>query len=152
MRYPHPLIQERHRQDSTMTPMIDVVFLLLVFFVWTASFKTVELILPSEVSAQEGSQPTTVVEPVPEQDFDQVVIRLQWLMDQAHWSINETAMGSIEEVSSFLQQLVQIKSDAPIIIHPDPAVPMNWVIEAYDRAKLAGFEQISFAVNPGERG
>ena len=37
------------RRDSLeikMTPMIDVVFLLLIFFVWTASFQVVEYLLP----------------------------------------------------------------------------------------------------------
>ena len=41
--------------DKAMTPMIDVVFLLLVFFVWTASFQIIEHVLPSKMSAQLGS-------------------------------------------------------------------------------------------------
>ncbi|MBC8874781.1 MAG: biopolymer transporter ExbD, partial [Planctomycetes bacterium] len=46
--------QRRSDLDVKMTPMIDVVFLLLVFFVWTASFHIVEHILPSSVSAVRG--------------------------------------------------------------------------------------------------
>ena len=53
MRRPSPLLQRGNDTDldSAMTPMIDVVFLLLVFFVWTASFTIVEHILDSEMSA-----------------------------------------------------------------------------------------------------
>ena len=36
--------------DIPMTPMIDVVFLLLVFFVWTASFQLVENRLPGAIA------------------------------------------------------------------------------------------------------
>ena len=39
--------------DKAMTPMIDVVFLLLVFFVWTASFQIIEHVLPSKRSEQQ---------------------------------------------------------------------------------------------------
>ena len=52
MRRTSPLIRRGSENDidSAMTPMIDVVFLLLVFFVWTASFQVVEFVLPSNMS------------------------------------------------------------------------------------------------------
>ena len=62
--------------DSAMTPMIDVVFLLLVFFVWTASFQIVEQILPSEMSAQFGSDSSDQVDPPPPKDFEDVVVKI----------------------------------------------------------------------------
>ena len=49
--------ERRGDVDVKMTPMIDVVFLLLVFFIWTASFQIVEQVLPSSVSAQRGTDP-----------------------------------------------------------------------------------------------
>ncbi len=64
--------------DSAMTPMIDVVFLLLVFFVWTASFQIVEYILPSDMSVQIGSEQAENMEPPPEKDFEDVVVRIGW--------------------------------------------------------------------------
>ncbi|MEO8496389.1 MAG: biopolymer transporter ExbD, partial [Planctomycetota bacterium] len=38
MRRPSIFTERREPLDVKMTPMIDVVFLLLIFFVWTASF------------------------------------------------------------------------------------------------------------------
>ena len=40
-----PSFHDRRERDLKieMTPMIDVVFLLLVFFVWTASFRMIEV-------------------------------------------------------------------------------------------------------------
>ena len=36
--------------EVKMTPMIDVIFLLLIFFVCTASFRAVEEVLPTNLS------------------------------------------------------------------------------------------------------
>ncbi|HCS54890.1 MAG TPA: biopolymer transporter ExbD, partial [Planctomycetaceae bacterium] len=36
-------------EDQTMTPMIDIVFLLLVFFVCVATDQVVEMSLPTEL-------------------------------------------------------------------------------------------------------
>ena len=57
MRCNSPLVRGSANADlnTAMTPMIDVVFLLLVFFVWTASFQTIEYVLDSQVAAQQGT-------------------------------------------------------------------------------------------------
>jgi biopolymer transport protein ExbD len=34
-------------------------------------------------------------------------------------------------------------------VHPDENVPVGYVIEVYDHAKLAGFTKVSFALNRG---
>lgn len=134
--------------DSAMTPMIDVVFLLLVFFVWTASFQMVEQLLPSEMSSQMGDSNTPIDEPPPEEDFERVVIRIGWNGNSPTWKINETTVDSFADIQEHLTRLVQIKADAPLVLHPDPAVPLGFVISAYDAAKIVGFNQVSFAVNP----
>ena len=56
MRRPRETVQSGPTDiDAAMTPMIDVVFLLLVFFVWTASFQIIEQALPSQLVSQTGS-------------------------------------------------------------------------------------------------
>ena len=47
--------------EIKMTPMIDIVFLLLVFFVWTASFHLVEDSLPTSVTAELGESESTEI-------------------------------------------------------------------------------------------
>ncbi len=133
--------------DSTMTPMIDVVFLLLIFFVWTAGTQVVEYLLQSQLSAQTGNLPAQVTDPLPEQDFDKVVIRLRWDEGLPDWSINDQPLATIVEVAGTLQTLAGINGDARIVIHPDPPVPLGFVIELFDEARLAGFSKISFTVS-----
>ena len=55
MRTPSYQNDRREGLDVKMTPMIDVVFLLLIFFVATASFQMVEHVLPSSLQALPGS-------------------------------------------------------------------------------------------------
>jgi biopolymer transport protein ExbD len=131
-----------------MTPMIDVIFLLLVFFVCTSSFQIIEHMLPSTLSSTIGSEPTPVEQPPEQADFDQVVIRLSWQTDHVVYTINGTPIDSFAEIRRYLRDLASIKQDAPLILHPDPQVPLGPVIETYDESKLAGFEKVSFAVNP----
>ena len=133
--------------DSTMTPMIDVVFLLLIFFVWTAGTQIVEYILPGDMSAQLGNLESDITEPLPEQDFDNVVIRLRYDGDLPDWTINDEQMKTADDVGATLRSLAAINISAPIVVHPDANVPMGYVIEVYDIARLAGFAQVSFALN-----
>jgi biopolymer transport protein ExbD len=134
--------------DVTMTPMIDVVFLLLVFFLWTASFHIVEQVLPSSVSAQRGTEPVdTAQPPPPEQDFQDVVIRILWNADRPAWLVNNEPVDDLTDVQAALRAIARIKTDAPVILHPDADVPLGHVIDVYDITRLAGFEKVQFAAS-----
>ncbi len=150
MRRKSPLVRRGSEIDidSAMTPMIDVVFLLLVFFVWTASFQIIEHVLPSKVSAQLGTDDLTDVELPPPDDFDDVVVRIGWNGQAPTWKVNDQQADSLAVVQQQLQVISSIEVGVPVILHPDPVVPLGHVIEAYDVAKVAGFNQVSFAVNP----
>ncbi len=139
--------EERRDLDVKMTPMIDVVFLLLVFFIWTASFRISEQILPSSVSSATGTQPAETDTPPPEEDFDEVVIRVLWAEDAPQWRVNGTPVASIDEVRRTLAALAAIKADAPVIVHPDPEVPLGHVIDIYDITRLEGFQKVQFAAS-----
>ena len=129
-----------------MTPMIDVVFLLLIFFVWTASFQIVEQILPSQMSSQLGDKPAELTEPPPEADFDNVVIKIGWNGTEPSWQLNEQDLASVDQLQENLTAISALKPDAPVILDPAGTVPLGYVIEAFDLSKLSGFEKVSFAV------
>jgi biopolymer transport protein ExbD len=134
--------------DIKMTPMIDVVFLLLVFFLWTASFHIVEQVLPSSVSAQQGSDPVLSDQPPPPQDdFDDVVVRITWTGNGPAWRVNGQPLDSLAAVRATLRSIVRIKSDAPVILHPDSQVPLGHVIDIYDITRLEGFDAVQFAAS-----
>lgn len=136
--------------EIAMTPMIDVIFLLLVFFLATSSFQLVEQNLPSGVS--EIDAPTgNAVEPPPEPNQDQleqVIVRLEQNAEQTQIRINGALLAARDEVSSRLQGISAVKPDVPIIIDPDPEVPASEVIFAYDQARKAGLLRVFLATRP----
>jgi biopolymer transport protein ExbD len=132
--------------DVKMTPMIDVVFLLLVFFVWTASFHIVEQLLPSNLIATAGEGSPTDVLPE-EVDFERVVVRVLIADGQPLWLVNDAPHYSLEKVGEILRALSTIKKDAPVILDPDSEIPLGNVIDLYDLARLAGFSKIQFAAS-----
>jgi biopolymer transport protein ExbD len=143
--------QDAASTESMMTPMIDVVFQLLIFFVWTSSFQVIEQILPSQMTAQTGNEQSQTDVPPPEADFDQVVIRIGWDSANPQWRINDAPVASLAELKTHLENLYRVKQDATIILHPEPDVPLEHVINAYDQAKLVMFTKVSFAVNPAQK-
>ena len=150
MRCNSPLVSGSANADlnTAMTPMIDVVFLLLVFFVWTASFQTIEYVLDSQVTAAQGVNATEPPQPSPVADFDEdIVVRIESEGGSLVWSVNQRAAQSLEDVESRLNGLAEVDASAKVILHPDPAVPLEFVIGAFDAAQLAGFTQVAFAVN-----
>jgi biopolymer transport protein ExbD len=133
--------------DSAMTPMIDVVFLLLVFFVWTASFQIIEQVMPSQLSQQAGSETIEsmdVPEPV---DLDNLVIKIKYEGDLPQWFVSDQPLEDLEAVRSQLQAIAEISTEAPVILFPDQSVPLEHIVNAWDAAKVSGFSKVQFAVS-----
>ncbi len=147
MRLPDSNARRGRELEIKLTPMIDVVFLLLVFFIWNARLQKLEYVLPSQLSTATGNQETEAVEPPPEADFDDVVVRIRWLNQQPSWSINDNPVASLDQLQQRLMTIQRIKTDAPVILHPDRQVPLGHVIDVYDRSRSAGFERIQFAAS-----
>lgn len=148
MQLPDHYANRRGNMEIKMTPMIDVVFLLLVFFLWTASFQIVEQTLPSQLSEVSGTSPTPSETPPPvEEDFDKVVVRVRWVNGRPQWTINQMDMTDLKQVRTRLETIAAVKQDAPVILHPDQEVPLGHVIDLYDLTRLVGFEEIQFAAS-----
>jgi biopolymer transport protein ExbD len=148
MRTPSILDRRRSEIAISMTPMIDVVFLLLIFFLWSVGSHVAEYVLPGQLAVSGGaSEQPTLNEPPPELDFDAIVIRLLWDGQAVTWTVNEAPLASLDEVRAFLANIGRIKRDMPVILHPDPLVPLGDVINVYDAARLERFEKIQFAAS-----
>ena len=149
MRCNSPLVRGSANADlnTAMTPMIDVVFLLLVFFVWTASFQTIEYVLDSQVAAQQGTNASVDTQVDPPSDTEDVLVRIESVAGELVWSVSQRSATSLLDVKERLKRLADVDASVKVILHPDPAVPLEFVIGAFDAAQLAGFAQVAFAVN-----
>lgn len=148
MRYRSVFDRRDGSMDVAMTPMIDVVFMLLIFFVWTASFQVVELILPSSLVSEQTEQGNTEI--VPEfEDLERVVVRLGWDGNAPSWSVNDVVAHDFASVRQRLLAVARINSSLPVLVDPDAVVPLGHVIDVYDVARQAGFENVQFATPSG---
>lgn len=145
-----PSFRQPRGLDAKMTPMIDVIFLLLVFFVCTASFHAVEQILPTTLSLPGSVDSETPLDPQM-LDLDEVVISLGWDAGHPLWKMENRRFASLAEVEATLAALAQVKADLPVILDPDGAVPMEHVIDLYDACRQAGLETIRFAAEESGR-
>jgi biopolymer transport protein ExbD len=134
--------------EVKMTPMIDVVFLLLIFFVWTSSFETPEFDLPgslAEVPASGSTENETT--PPPVEAFDEIVIRLR---QRDGLTVIEMSGRQLETPAALRDRIAEIISlgvQPPVIIDPDPSVTMEWTIKAYDAARSAGADRVLYATD-----
>jgi len=130
-----------------MTPMIDVIFQLLIFFLCTVSFQQAEELLPTSLLAQ-GSVET--VEPI-EIDvtrLDPLVIRLLRDGSATTWRIQEQPLESLAQLEQTLLSLARLSGPSgapPLVLDSAPEVPLGDVIDVYDRCRALGFLQIQFA-------
>jgi len=150
MKLPLNVLRDRSSLEIQMTPLIDVVFLLLVFFVWTAGGQIAEKTLPSNISAEatqkkSAGAPNDDTPPPPEADFERIVVRVIRTETGLLWSVNQTPATSLDAVRVQLQQIAQVTDDVPVVLHPDSEVPFHAVITLYDLARRVGFEKVSMA-------
>ncbi len=147
MRIPDSSSRSGDRQDITMTPMIDVVFLLLIFFICTASFQIVEQTLPSSVQLELPAGSEMVETSDETEDIDPVFIHIGWKTSGPSWSINGQPCAHLQILEQKLSALSKIESTVPLILDIDPNVPLGDAIYTYDLGRKSGFSKIQFAAD-----
>lgn len=126
-----------------MTPMIDVIFNLLIFFVCTVSFQPPEEILPTYLSTLGTA--ANVPRPPEIQDFDDVVVKIFARGDQVAWEVNKQQYATLSQVRDVLRAIAGVKNDLPVILDAEGDIPLGDVIDLYDLCRLSGFQKIQFA-------
>ncbi len=127
--------------DSTMTPMIDVVFLLLIFFLTSASFNRPEQQLASasakapEAKPQGTDREPTALEP---QRFEDIVIKINMAGAIVQYTLQSQPVGSFEELAHKTEELLAIRNDIPIIVDPANNVQAGEAIRVYDMIRRNG--------------
>lgn len=135
-------LRPRRQQDPevNITPLIDVVFLLLIFFMITTTFKRdAEL----QVDLPEASATPVTTE----------IKRIEITINRdGQFFINEDKVINTkrETLTRALKSLVGDKTDIPVIIRADANSPMQATVTAMDVAGKLGLSKISIATVQGE--
>ena len=150
MRIPSSYARSRSSRDNdVMTPMIDVVFLLLIFFVCAAAGQVRESVLPTEMTAP-GSVEST--EPVEREPW---IVEV-WLtlrsdnFGSTTIEMNGRQYPNVEALSDPLTALAELSPESPVILDNGPQVPMRDVIAVYDLCRRAGYQSVNFAAKAGD--
>lgn len=115
--------------DINVTPLVDVVLVLLIIFMVTASYiarKSIEAELPTAASGEAMEDPPLVVE--------------------------VTAQGLVRvsgEPLSLQQLADQVKGIERAIVAADKRVPYGKVTEVIDTLRLAGVARFGLEIRPG---
>ena len=144
MRIPHSH-QDRGSLEVPMTPMIDVVFQLMIFFICTANFGIMEQLLPTALAVGASAAAASEIEIEP--DLEHVVVQATYVDGQTRWVVNERPCGTLAEVRDVLRAVADIDRTLPVILDVAGEVPLGDMIEVYDLARLVGFERIQFAAS-----
>lgn len=113
-----------------MSPLLDVVFILLIFFIVTTVFVRetgVEVDKPQAVSAKRLEQTVVLI----------AITRTGEVMYDGN---NIGVLG----VRGTLEQLLN-KGDKPVVIQADKSVATELLVQVLDEAKLAGANQVNIA-------
>lgn len=138
----------RFRQQSgelSMTAMIDVVFLLLIFFVCTASFQAVELVLPSNLLVSSNASVDVPIEPP--DDLERIVVEVATGGDGITWRVNDQPCASREDLAELLGAIASVDASLPVVVDCQDAVPLGEAITVYDLARSLGLAKVQFAAD-----
>ena len=135
--------------EIVMTPMIDVIFLLLVFFLATSSFQLVEQLMPSTISEMEKSS-GNADQPPPEPTDDainQVVVKLEKQGDETIAELGGVRLASLADLKERLNSISLDGGDSPVIIDPAPNVEAAKFVQVYDWAREVGLARVYLAIH-----
>jgi biopolymer transport protein ExbD len=121
-----------------MAPMIDIVFLLLVFFMCTSSFNENESQLPAQVP-QASAQGRRLIE-----DFDPVRITLRAAGSGVEVQCDGQRCAGFDALLAKLQARRAI-ADVPVIIEGQKGVPFGPMVAAMDTCYRANFRRVAFS-------
>ena len=135
-------------ENTSMTPMIDVIFQLLIFFVCASAGQVQEAHLPTELApgSVESVNPIVVERP-----FGEVWLKLhQRVVEEPNGKqtvveLNDREYSDDAALRQTLAVLAETSPEIPVILDIDGPVPLGDVIRVYDACQAANFQQISFA-------
>ncbi len=114
-----------------IAPLIDIVFLLLVFFMLTSTFmipEAVELELPESSSAQVS-------------DITPIVISLN---QAGQLGLNGERI-ELEQLRAAIEPLIKENADAPITLKSDASTQVQQLLQVMDEIRAAGGTDVALA-------
>ncbi len=133
-------------EELDMTPMVDVTFLLLIFFMVTASFsiqKSIEV--PPPDPDQQGAAQT--VQPLEELEENAILIEID---EENRFFVESEPVNDPRDLPTILAEVRSKDSKNEVIVSVDERTHHEAVVTAIDAAQEVGMQRIRWGVNPNE--
>ena len=139
--------RQKYPQDDYEIPIsaIDVVFLLLIFFMVCSSYKTVEKRLEANLPKDEGPSPSVrPIQPAPE-----IRVKLSLpVPGQVKILVDDYACASIDDLAAKLASFAASNPRQDVVIDGRQQVPFKYVLAAIDACARAGMQNVKFQAPP----
>ncbi len=127
--------EDEDDEQINLTPMLDVVFIMLIFFIVTATFvKEVGI----DVNQPDEDKPKTI-----DPEKKSIVVRIS-NRDRITISQREVDWASVR---ANIERLHAEAPEAPVVIQAHPESTTEAMIHVMDQARMAGVYNISLASN-----
>lgn len=134
--------QRREEPEVNLTPLIDVVFLLLIFFMVSTTFQReseLKIQLP-EASTEPTEAPKEALE---------IIIDAQGRYFIQEQQVINTELPTLRRA---IEKAIAGQDDPPVIIRADADTPYQAVIRAMDATSQLGLVQMSLATSKSAEG
>ena len=124
--------KKNEESEINITPMLDIVFIMLIFFIVTTSFV-------KEISI-DGNRPTK--SPIKEQKKSDVIsVRI---LDSGQILIQERLI-SLDAVRANIESSLALKPQASVVVVSDRDADAGLLVRVIDQSRLAGASSVSLA-------
>lgn len=137
---------ESEFDDLDMTPMVDVTFLLLIFFMVTASFsiqKSIEV--PPPDPDQQGAAQT--IQPLEELEENSILIEID---EENRFFVESEPLNDPRDLPSVLAEVRGRDSKYEVVVSVDEQTHHESVVIAIDAAQEVGMQRIRWGVNSND--
>jgi len=135
--------RSKKREDVSvdLTPLIDVVFLLLIFFMVSTTFTKethLEIDLPESSAEASSSDPVEIIEIV--------------VSSSGSYSLNGKSLinNQLDTLKRAIQKESKGDTQLPMIITADATVAHEYVVRAMDAAGQLGFSKLSITTKQAQ--
>lgn len=123
----------QHKPEITMAPLIDIVFLLLIFFMVTTVFPDNEGLVIEKPSSENTAKISR----------ENIIIKLN-----KHGQLYfKDHLVNLEDIKRLLKEELITKPDSAVIIHADRRTTTESLIDVIDAAKSGGAKQLGIATD-----
>lgn len=131
--------QEPTQPQLNMAAMVDIVFLLLIFFMCTSSISQLESSLSGQVSQLgPGSGRDS-------EDILPYIIRLERVSEGILVSLEDSPCATFESLFDRLRAMYARGGDNQVLIKGQGTVPFGYMVAALDACHRAGFQSAAFS-------